>query len=253
VDTTEYIGIGAPQGNVVIDVQHGANANATVQVPTMYSGYGFITMKGLDLNGTGIYGMLGVNSVANLTVNSGTLKVNGKRMTPSIEKGFARIERRWQKGDTIALSLPLPVRRVIAHPEVKADRGKVALQRGPLVFCLEGPDNDGKVANLVIAGDAPIKAEDRPDLLNRVMVLTGEAQVAKRTTGGGIVAAGTRSFTAIPYYAWAHRGPGEGLEEGVVPTRERPILRPRTGPMGVRENWDAQALRPSRIRRSTSR
>jgi DUF1680 family protein len=134
------------------------------------------------------------------------LKVNGERVTPSLEKGFARIERPWQKGDTIDLSLPMPVRRIVAHPQVRADRGKVALQRGPLVFCLEGPDNDGKVANLVIADDAPIKTEDRPDLLNRVMVLTGTAQVAKRTVEGGVVAAGTRPFTAIPYYAWAHRG-----------------------------------------------
>ena len=55
-----------------------------------------------------------------------SLKVNGKRVTPSIEKGFARIERQWQKGDTIELSLPMPVRRVIAHPQVKADQGKVA-------------------------------------------------------------------------------------------------------------------------------
>ena len=134
------------------------------------------------------------------------LKVNGERVTLSLEKGFARIERQWQKGDTIDLSLPMPVRRIVAHPQVKADRGKVALQRGPLVFCLEGRDNDGKVANLVIADDAPIKTEDKPDLLNRVMVLTGTAQVAKRTVEGGVVAAGTRPFTAIPYYAWAHRG-----------------------------------------------
>ena len=82
----------------------------------------------------------------------------------------------------------------------------MALQRGPIVFCLEGPDNDGKVSNLVIPDDARIKAEYKPALLNGVMVLTGKAQVAKRTTDGGVMAAGTRSFTAIPYYAWAHRG-----------------------------------------------
>ncbi len=134
------------------------------------------------------------------------LKVNGQQVPATVEKGFARIERQWQKGDTIDLGLPMPVRRIVAHPQVKADRGKVALQRGPLVFCLEGPDNDGKVANLVLADDVPIKTEDKPDLLNRVMVLTGKGQVAKRTTDGGVVAAGMRSFTAIPYYAWAHRG-----------------------------------------------
>jgi DUF1680 family protein len=134
------------------------------------------------------------------------VKVNGKRVTPSMDKGFALIERQWQKGDTIELSLPMPVRRVIAHPEVKADRGKVALQRGPLVFCLEGPDNDGNVANLVIPDEARVKAEYRPALLNGATVLTGNAQVAERTTEGGMIAAGMGRFTAIPYYAWAHRG-----------------------------------------------
>ncbi len=135
-----------------------------------------------------------------------SLKVNGKRVTSNAEKGFARIERQWQKGDMIELSLPMPVRRIMPHPDLKADRGRVALQRGPIVFCLEGPDNDGKVSNLVIADDARIKAEYRPELLNGIIVLTGKGQVAKRTTEGGVVAAGTRSFTAIPYYAWAHRG-----------------------------------------------
>jgi len=135
-----------------------------------------------------------------------SLKVNGKQMTPSTEKGFARIERQWQKGDTIELNLPMPVRRVIAHPEVKADRGKVALQRGPIVFCLEGPDNDSQVSGLVLSDGAEVKAEYRPTLLNGVTVLTGKAQVAKPTTDGGTSVVGTRQFTAIPYYAWAHRG-----------------------------------------------
>ena len=152
-----------------------------------------------------------------------SLTVNGKRVALGIEKGFARIERQWQKGDTIELSLPMPVRRVIAHAQVKADQGKVALQRGPIVFCLEGPDNDGKVSNLVIPAGTRIKAEYRPALLNGVMVLTGKAQVAKRTTDGGVVAAGTRAFTAIPYYAWAHRGRSPMT---VWAARELPDARP---------------------------
>jgi hypothetical protein len=103
------------------------------------------------------------------------------------------------------------------------DRGKVALQRGPLVFCLEGTDNDGKALNLVIPDDAPIRAESRPDLLNGVVVLTGNAQVAKRTTDGKVVASATRSFTAIPYYAWAHRGRSPMT---VWVARELPAARP---------------------------
>ena len=137
------------------------------------------------------------------------LEVNGRAVPLNLHSGFARIERRWQKGDTINLHLPMPVRRLVAHPQVKADRGRVALQRGPIVFCLEWPDNDGKVLNLVVPDDAALKAEHRPDLLNGVTVIAGRAKVAKRTLDGDIVTRGTRAFTAIPYYAWAHRGRGQ--------------------------------------------
>lgn len=152
-----------------------------------------------------------------------TLNVNSRRISPSIENGFVSIERKWQKGDTIELNLPMPVRRVIAHQDVKSDRGRVALQRGPIVFCLEWPDNDGKVLNLVIADDAKLKAEYRPELLNGVMVITGNAQVVKRTMDGDIVPAREKQFTAIPYYAWAHRGRGEMM---VWPARRPQAARP---------------------------
>ena len=151
------------------------------------------------------------------------LKVNGKPVSLNTERGFACINRKWQKGDTIELNLPMPIRRVIAHPDVKADRGKVALQRGPIVFCLEWPDNDGKVLNLVIPDNAKLKAEYRPDLLSGVMVITGKAQVVKRTIDGDIVPAREKQFTAIPYYAWAHRGRGRMT---VWPARRPEAARP---------------------------
>jgi DUF1680 family protein len=103
----------------------------------------------------------------------------------------------------------MPIRRVIANEKVEADRGRVALQRGPVVFCLEAPDNEGKVLNLIIPDDAELKAEFRPDLLNGVVTITGTAALSKRAEDGKIVQAGTKPFTAIPYYAWAHRGKGE--------------------------------------------
>jgi DUF1680 family protein len=138
-----------------------------------------------------------------------TLKVNGERIEYNIQKGFACIERKWLKGDTIELNLPLPVRRVIAHPNIEADKDKIALQRGPIVFCLEWPDNEGKVLNLMIQDDAELRAEYRPDLLNGVVVVTGEAQVVKRMNNGSIIPAQNKRLIAIPYYAWAHRGRGE--------------------------------------------
>ncbi len=152
-----------------------------------------------------------------------SLKVNGQQVSPAVEQGFARIERQWQKGDTIELDLPMPVRRITAHPEVKTNQGKVALQRGPLVFCLEGHDNDGQVLGLVIPDDAKLRAEHKADLLNGVTVITGKAQVAKRMPDGKIVAAGTRPFTAIPYYAWAHRGHSQMT---VWPAREPQAAHP---------------------------
>jgi len=135
-----------------------------------------------------------------------TLKVNGQRVSPTIERGFARLERRWEKGDRIELDLPMPVRRIVASDKVEADRGRVALQRGPLVYCLEGPDNDGQVLNMVIPDDAKLKTQYRADLLNGVTVITGSARLTKRTLDGDIVTTGAKPFTAIPYYAWAHRG-----------------------------------------------
>ncbi len=135
-----------------------------------------------------------------------TVRVNGKRVEPTMQRGFAHLERRWEKGDTIELNLPMPVRRILANDKIEADRGKVALQRGPLVYCLEGCDNDGQVLNKVIADDAKFKTKHRTDLLGGVTVIRGKARTVKRTSDGEIVAAGSKPFTAIPYYAWAHRG-----------------------------------------------
>lgn len=138
-----------------------------------------------------------------------TIKVNAEQVEFDIQRGFACIERKWQKGDTIELVLPMPVRRIIAHPNIEEDKGKVALQRGPIVFCLEWPDNDGKVLNLMIPDNAILRTEYKPDLLNGVTVITDNAKIVKRTDNGGIATAQNKKFIAIPYYAWAHRGKGE--------------------------------------------
>jgi len=152
------------------------------------------------------------------------LEINGRPAAIEIDKGFARIERKWQKGDTITLELPMPIRRIVAHPKLKADTDKVALQRGPLVFCLEWADNEGEVLNLVIPDDAELTSEFRPDLLGGVTAITGTAQIAKRTEDGGIAASGSKRFTAIPYYAWAHRGKGQ---MNVWPARKPDAARPQ--------------------------
>ncbi len=124
------------------------------------------------------------------------LKINGEKIPLKVEKGFVRLKRLWKKGDVVELFLPMKVLKVRAHPAVKDDRGKVAFQRGPVVFCFEGVDNGGSVLNKVIDGKSPFRAEFRKDFLKGVVVLKGKA-----TDGSELV--------AIPYYAWANREAGE--------------------------------------------
>jgi hypothetical protein len=121
----------------------------------------------------------------------------------------------------------MPVRRVVAREEVIADRGRVALQRGPVVYCAEWPDNpNGHVRNLMLADDVKMTSEFRPDLLNGVTVIRGRA-VALAYDKEGRVTRSEQDFTAIPYYAWANRGAGEMIVW--IPTSEssaRPLPLP---------------------------
>lgn len=153
-----------------------------------------------------------------------TLQVNGQSAPIDLDKGYARIERHWREGDSVELNLPMPVRRIVSHENVATNRGKVALERGPIVFCLEGPDNDGRVLDLVIPDDAELTAEFRPDLLGGVVIVSGRGQTAKRTLDGQVVPDTERSFTAIPYYAWAHRGRSDMT---VWPARVPEAARPK--------------------------
>jgi len=137
------------------------------------------------------------------------LMVNGKSIPSKIEKGYASVKRKWKRGDVIELDLPMPVRRIQANDLVVADRGRVALQRGPIVYAAEWPDNlDGHVRNLVVPNDSTLTAEFKPDVLNGVVVIKGNA-TSLSFNQQGTVDRREQTFTAIPYYAWANRGPGE--------------------------------------------
>ena len=136
-----------------------------------------------------------------------TLRVNGLLVPIRLERGFAVIAREWAAGDSIDLHLPMPVRRVVAHGAVKADEGRVAVERGPLVYTAEFVDNGGRVTNLQVSDSAALTPQQRPDLLGGVTVVAGRA-TAYRTHREKTVAENV-PLTLIPYYAWAHRGRGE--------------------------------------------
>jgi DUF1680 family protein len=137
------------------------------------------------------------------------LQVNGKRVALQLEKGYAALKRKWQAGDQIALELPMPVRRVAANEKVEADRQRVALQRGPIVYAAEWADNPGgKVRNLLLPTESRLTAALRPELLNGVVAVQGES-VALAYDAAGQVQQTKQPFTAIPYHVWANRGRGQ--------------------------------------------
>ena len=104
------------------------------------------------------------------------LTLNGEAVSPTVEKGYAVLEREWQAGDTVTLELPMPIERVYADPQVRQNRGRVALQRGPVVYCLEAADNGADLNALTLPRDAALEASFAPDLLSGVTVLRGQAE-----------------------------------------------------------------------------
>ena len=148
-----------------------------------------------------------------------SVRVNGRAVdAPVVARSYLTLEREWATGDAVELDLPLRVRQLVSHPAVAANAGRVALARGPVVYCLEGVDNAGLALDAVaIADGARFTAEHRPALLGGVTVLRGDALELAAGSGDSALyatveaarpAVGRRvSITAIPYFAWANREP----------------------------------------------
>ena len=134
--------------------------------------------------------------------------VNGQPVPLVLDKGYVTVERAWRAGDAVTLAFAMPVRRIQAHPAVKDDAGRLAVERGPLVYCAESADNDGHALNLALPA-ASAFAETSVDIL-------GHRMVALAAQGLSVTAdlRGNRSTlpavaTLIPYFAWCHRGAKE--------------------------------------------
>jgi DUF1680 family protein len=146
-----------------------------------------------------------------------SVTVNGAAVGGTPDKGYLTIEREWQKGDTIALDLPMPAERSYANPNVQMDVGRVALRRGPLVYCIEEVDNGGPVQRFKLPRTAELKSSTRADLFDGVVTITAPAKKLRdgdwshtlyRTEPPG---EGEATLTAVPYYLWANRGKGSML------------------------------------------
>ena len=134
-----------------------------------------------------------------------TLSLNGQPVPVILEKGYAILRRAWRSGDRVELNLPMPVRRVLAHEKVKEDAGLVAVERGPLVYCVEGADHEGEAASLILPDGAKLTPTERPELLGGITVLEAAGQSVPRKSFRRVESAGLK---LIPYYAWNHRGAG---------------------------------------------
>ncbi len=126
---------------------------------------------------------------------SAFIKVNGHSEAVVVEQGYALLTRQWQPGDRVQLVLPMPVRRVVGHAAIGAIAGRVAVERGPLVYCAEAVDNAQPLLDATLASGARMSTSWQPDLLNGVVTIHVQQHA--------------EDLHLIPYYAWAHRGVGE--------------------------------------------
>jgi len=142
-----------------------------------------------------------------------TASVNGEPVALTPQRGYATIRREWRAGDVVALDLPMPPERLYAHPNVRMDVGRVALRRGPLIYCLEEADNPGgPVQRLTLPRDATLRAE-RAQAFGGVTMLKSPAKELVSGDEGALYSttppvSRDATLAAIPYFLWANREPG---------------------------------------------
>lgn len=154
------------------------------------------------------------------------VKVNGEPVESKLNKGYFSIDRQWKKGDVVDVHFDMEPRTVKANSKVEADRGKISVERGPLVYCAEWPDNDFSVLSVFMNRKPEFTVERKPELLYGIDELKTQAQTLGYDETGRLVTKDV-TLTLIPYYAWAHRGTGEmavWLPQDVSATR--PVMPP---------------------------
>jgi hypothetical protein len=185
----------------------------------------------IAITGEGAFGVgLRIPAWCDAAANGGSaggvrLDVNGELHDQAalVPGSYVLIRREWRPGDTVHLHLPMPVRRVRCHPYVAENAGRVAVFRGPLLYCAEAVDHAdvADLRDLVLPSSADLSPEPRPDLLNGVVALRGEARVDRpddawngalyrtaATPRPDASPAAAAPLTLVPYYAWANRAPG---------------------------------------------
>lgn len=136
-----------------------------------------------------------------------SVKVNGLEVNSELEQGYFTVNRKWKKGDKVEIHFDMDVRTVRANNKVEADRGRIAIERGPVVYCAEWPDNDFNVLNILVNRSPEFEVVSRPDLLCGIDQIRTQAQTLEYDDKGRLTVK-DHMLTLIPYYAWCHRGSG---------------------------------------------
>lgn len=157
---------------------------------------------------------LDIDGLYNITTDDGepfhfSYKINGKSFSGSYENGYLAITNEWKKGDVVELDLPMDVKLITAKAELKQNNNRIAIQRGPIVYCVEGADNNGKAWNIVLPADTKFEVIDYKILDEPVKALTAEVPVVLVAEDGLSIRTEKRKIIAIPYYTWANRGKNE--------------------------------------------
>ncbi|WP_369800286.1 beta-L-arabinofuranosidase domain-containing protein [Xylanibacter muris] len=155
-----------------------------------------------------------------------TVCVNGNPVKAELEKGYLSIARKWKKGDKVEIHFDMEPRTVRAHSDVEADRGRVAFERGPIVYCAEWADNDFDVLSVLVNQNPQIHTAYCPDVLNGLTKLVTDVRTPS-LDGSGSPTGNKARLTLIPYYAWCHRGPGNmavWLPQEQAPARQKNIF-----------------------------
>ena len=138
-----------------------------------------------------------------------TVSVNGQPIDAkaNLQQGYVSINRKWKKGDQVAVHFDMEPRTVKAHNNVEADRGRIAVERGPLVYCAEWPDNEFDVLSVFMNRNPQFEVTNKPEKLYGINELTTDAQILGYDNQGRLTTTDVK-LNMIPYYAWAHRGSG---------------------------------------------
>ena len=136
-----------------------------------------------------------------------SVKVNGTEVQSELKDGYFDINRRWKKGDKIEVHFDMEPRTVKANNKVEADRGRISVERGPIVYCAEWPDNNFDISGVFMNRNPEFEIVEKPDLLCGIDQLKTNVQILGYDDQGFLTANKVK-LTLIPYYAWAHRGPG---------------------------------------------